>query len=133
MENPRLEFEIEMNNKLSILQTYKDALENMVQIGGLWAVGQDKIIYHIEMPDKIHDTMWKHAKRYDIQTGEVIGYTNADRIRKWSDEEIAEFTIGVADGVFELFTGAKMPDEKRRVMKAEWLDWLKQEAQCTSE
>lgn len=58
--------------------------------------------------------------------------TNADRIRKWSDEEIAEFTIGVADGVFELFTGAKMPDEKRRVMKAEWLDWLKQEAQCTS-
>ena len=54
--------------------------------------------------------------------------TNADRIRKWSDEEIAEFTIGVAEGVFELFTGAKMSDETRRVMKAEWLDWLKQEA-----
>ena len=89
MENPRLEFEIEMNNKLSILQTYKDALENMVQIGGLWAVGQDKNIYHIEMPDKIHDTMWKHAKRYDIQTGEVIGYTNADRIRSMTDEELA--------------------------------------------
>lgn len=65
---------------------------------------------------------------FDCEDYEPIAkpQTNADRIRKWSDEEIAEFTIGVADGVFELFTGAKMPNEKRRVMKAEWLDWLKQ-------
>jgi hypothetical protein len=54
--------------------------------------------------------------------------TNADRIREWSDEEIAEFTIGVMDSAFELFTGAKMPDENRRVLKTEWLEWLKQEA-----
>ena len=124
MENPRLEFEIEMNNKLSILQTYKDALENMVQIGGLWAVGQDKNIYHIEMPDKIHDTMWKHAKRYDIQTGEVIGYTNADRIRAMSDEELANFLMNVAcRGGIETENGI-----------ARWtlIDWLKEEAQCTS-
>lgn len=54
--------------------------------------------------------------------------TNADRIREWPDEEIAEFTIGLMDSAFELFTGAKMPDEKRREMKTKWLDWLKQEA-----
>ena len=54
--------------------------------------------------------------------------TNADRIREWSDEEIAEFTIGVMDGAFKSFTGAKMPDEKRRAMKTKWLEWLKQEA-----
>ena len=53
--------------------------------------------------------------------------TQGDRIRQWSDEEIAEFTIGVMDGAFELFTGAKMPDEKRRAMKTEWIDWLRKE------
>lgn len=80
---------IEMNNKLSFLQTYKDALENMVQIGGCWVVGQDKNLYHIEMPGKVKDCMWKNAKRYDIQTGKVMGYTNADRIRAMTDEELA--------------------------------------------
>ena len=55
--------------------------------------------------------------------------TNADRIRKWSDEEIAEFTIGVMDGVFKLFTGANVPEETRRQVKTEWLDWLKQEGE----
>ena len=54
-------------------------------------------------------------------------HTNTDRIREWSDEEIAEFTIGVMDSAFELFTGAKMPGENRRAMKKAWLDWLKQE------
>lgn len=56
-----------------------------------------------------------------------IAITNADRIREWSDEEIAEFTIGIMDGAFELFTGVKMPGEKRKAMKEGWLDWLRQE------
>lgn len=56
--------------------------------------------------------------------------TNGDLIREWSDDELAEFTIGVADGVFELFTGEKRPDEKREAMKAGWLDWLKQEVKA---
>ena len=129
MENPRLEFEIEMNNKLSFLQTYKDALENMVQIGGLWAVGQDKNIYHIEMPDKIHDTMWKHAKRYDIQTGEVIGYTNADRIRAMTDEELAEWFIKVQDDVADYYDGGHAFAPELPTMENSWLDWLKQEAE----
>ena len=124
MENPRLEFEIEMNNKLSILQTYKDALENMVQIGGLWVVGQDKNIYHIEMPDKIHDTMWKHAKRYDIQTGEVIGYTNADSIRSMTDEELAAKIEELCQYAF-----MQIRVYSRPFGKAEWLDWLKQEVE----
>ena len=120
MENPRLEFEIEMNNKLSILQTYKDALENMVQIGGLWVVGQDKNIYHIEMPDKIHDTMWKHAKRYDIQTGKVMGYTHYDEIRAMSVEELALFIHNAE---------AQAIDTEIASTVEGWLDWLKQEAE----
>ena len=130
MENPRLEFEIEMNNKLSILQTYKDALENMVQIGGLWAVGQDKNIYHIEMPDKIHDTMWKHAKRYDIQTGEVIGYTNADRIRAMTDEELDKF-LGEVQWDVANYCGGVTEKQEYPVpeQRGAWLDWLKQEAE----
>lgn len=35
--------------------------------------------------------MWKNAKQYDIHTGEVLGYTNADRIRAMSDEELAQW------------------------------------------
>lgn len=57
-----------------------------------------------------------------------IPRTNADCIRSWSNEELAEFTIGVADGVFKLLTGEKMPDDKREEMKMQWLDWLRQEA-----
>lgn len=72
------------------------------------------------------------GERDDFDSSECADFkpmTNADRIREWSDEEIAEFTVGVADGVFELFTGAKMPNEKRIEMKTAWLDWLKQEAE----
>lgn len=55
--------------------------------------------------------------------------TNADCIRCWTDEEIADFTIGVADGVFKLITGEKMPDDVREEMKMRWLDWLRQEVE----
>ena len=73
-----------------ILQTYKVAFDAIIEIGGLWIVGQDKNLYYVEMTDKVKECMWKNAKRYDIQTGKVIGYTNGDKIRHSTDEEIAE-------------------------------------------
>ena len=64
----------------------------------------------------------------DIYNCEFKKRSNADAIRRWSDEEIAEFTIGVIDGVFTSLTGEKMPERKRKILKAQWLDWLSQEA-----
>ena len=50
--------------------------------------------------------------------------TNADRIRAMTDEELAEWIAGDALNL----TGGAL------AMATEaWLDWLKQEAQCTSE
>ena len=48
--------------------------------------------------------------------------TNADRIRAMTDEELAEFISGKARTFGEEYEG---------YMSA--LDWLKEEAQCTSE
>lgn len=67
-----------------------------------------------------------------VETPVVYTYpppANADRMRKWSDEEIAEFTVGIADGVIELLTGEKMPADVREEMKKEWLQWLQMEAE----
>lgn len=58
-------------------------------MGGFWAVGLDKNLYRIEMPDDVKDCMCKNAKRYDIQTGKVIGYTNADSIRSMGNDGLA--------------------------------------------
>jgi hypothetical protein len=55
--------------------------------------------------------------------------TNADRIRAWSDEEIAEFTVGIVDGMNERLTGEKIPADVREEIRAEWLDWLKKEVE----
>lgn len=106
-------------DELPILRTYKVAFDNILEIGGFWAVGTDKVFYHIEMPDKVGERMWKGAKRYDIQTGKVMGYTNADRIRSLSDEELAKKMSGLES--FALTCGGGWPPEK-------WLYWLKEEA-----
>lgn len=108
----------------SVLQTYKLALENIVQIGGFWAVGHDKALYHIEMPDKAGECMWKNAKRYDMQTGKVMGYTNADRLRAMSDEELAEF---MADNCGCPVDKCPHLDDEKDCGQC-WADWLKQEA-----
>lgn len=103
-------------DELPILRTYKVAFDTIVEMGGFWAVGNDKNLYRIEMPDKVEGYMWKNAKRYDIQTGKVMGYTNADRIRAMTDEELAEFISGKARTFGEEYEG---------YMSA--LDWLKEE------
>lgn len=61
---------------------------------------------------------------YKQKIAEVIKpkQTNADRIRAMSDEELAEFISGKARTFGEEYEG---------YMSA--LDWLKEEAQCTSE
>lgn len=113
-------------DELPILQTYKVCFENMVQIGGFWAVGNDKAIYHIEMPDKVKECMWKNAKRYDIQTGKVMGYTNADRLRGMTDEELAR----LFDDILK-YNVVGEPDENvcSDCYKTDcapcWLNWLK--------
>ena len=106
-------------DELPILRTYKVAFEAIGEIGGFWVVGQDKNLYHVEMPDKVKECMWKNAKRYDIQTGKVIGYTNADRIRAMTDEEMAEW---IAGDVLNLSGGALT------IATEAWLDWLKKVA-----
>lgn len=113
-------------DELPILRTYKVALENIVQIGGFWAVGQDKNLYHVEMPDKVKERMWKDAKRYDIQTGKAMGYTNTDRIRAMTDEELAEFiTSGVPKDACKGRCGG---DESFPCSECV-LDWLKEEVE----
>jgi hypothetical protein len=110
-------------DELPILRTYKIAFDNIVKIGGFWAVGNGKNLYHIEMPDKVKECMWKGAKRYDMQTGIVMGYTNADRIRSMSDEELAEqlYLLRLDALRLEGFEGFIET-------KDEVLEWLKEEA-----
>lgn len=110
-------------DELPILRTYKVMFEAICEIGGFWVVGQDKNLYHIEMPDKVKECMWKNAKRYDIQTGKVMGYTNADRIRSMSDEELAAKIEELCQ-----YTFLQISVHAKPFGKAEWLDWLKQEA-----
>jgi hypothetical protein len=110
-------------DELPILRTYKVALEAICEIGGFWVVGQDKNLYHVEMPDKVKECMRKNAKRYDIQTGKVMGYNNADRIRAMTDEELA----------WELCRIIRMPfykdDGEIDAYEVDcWAKWLKQEA-----
>ena len=100
-------------DELPILRTYKAMFEAIGEIGGFWVVGQDKNLYHVEMPDKVKECMWKDAKRYDIQTGKVMGYTNADRIRAMTDEELADYLRYYSDSYARY--------------DMDWLDWLKQE------
>ena len=121
-------------DELPILRTYKVAFDTIVKMGGFWAVGNDKNLYRIEMPDKVEGCMWKNAKRYDIQTGKVMGYTNADRIRGMTDEELDKFLGGVQWDVANYCGGVTQKQEYPvPEQRGAWLDWLKQEAQCTSE
>lgn len=106
-------------DEIPILRTYKVAFDTIVEMGGFWAVGNDKNLYRIEMPDKVEGCMWKNAKRYDIQTGKVMGYTNADRIRSMTDEELALFIHNAE---------AQAIDTEIASTVEGWLDWLKQEA-----
>lgn len=115
-------------DELPILRTYKVAFEAICEIGGFWVVGQDKNLYHVEMPDKVKECMWKNAKRYDIQTGEVMGYTNADRIRAMTDEELADWFIKIQDDVADYYDGGHAVAPELPTMKNSWLDWLKEEA-----
>ena len=41
---------IQAANAIEFLQTYKVAFENIVSTGGWWLVGQDKNIYHVNVP-----------------------------------------------------------------------------------
>ena len=105
-------------DELPILRTYKVAFDTIVKMGGFWAVGNDKNLYRIEMTDKVEECMWKNAKRYDIQTGKVMGYTNADRIRAMTGEELALFIHNAE---------AQAIDTEIASTEEGWLDWLKQE------
>lgn len=115
-------------DELPILRTYKVALENMVQIGGTWMVGNDGNIYHVEMPDKVKECMWKNAKRYDIQTGKVMGYTHYDEIRAMSVEELARFVT--REDLCELTCNSSIPCDGR--CEAKMLGWLKEEVEDES-
>lgn len=116
-------------DELPILRTYKVAFDNILEIGGFWAVGTDKVFYHIEMPDKIGERMWKGAKRYDIQTGKVMGYTNADRIRSLSDEELAEWIGKVTGGGYGMCAPGHYDCTGKDSCAPCWLDWLKKEVE----
>ena len=50
--------------------------------------------------------------------------TNADRIRAMTDEEFAEWLVTVEVRILQV-----QPFLERPAMKADWLDWLKQEVQ----
>lgn len=118
-------------DELPILRTYKAAFDNIVEIGGFWVVGPDKALYHTEMPDKVGECMRKYAKRYDIQTGKIIGYTNADRIRAMSDEELDKF-LGEVQWDVANYCGGVTQKQEYPVPEqiGAWLDWLKQEAEA---
>lgn len=57
-------------------------------------------------------------------------YTNADRLRAMSDEELAEYLCkSIRGSVMMLFPGAHYSDADVEELNREWLDWLRQEAQ----
>lgn len=114
-------------DELPILRTYKVALEHIVKIGGFWAVGTDGNLYSIEMPDKVKECMWKDAKRYDIQTGTVIGYTHADRIRAMTDEELAVWMVQWTD-CYECVARTRGCCQSDESCASSICNWLKQEA-----
>ena len=115
-------------DELPILRTYKVAFDNIVEIGGFWAVGQDKNLYRIEMPGKVKDCMWKNAKRYDIQTGKVVGYTNSDLIRSKTDEDLAVWIYCTCCAAVDQhrLTDYEPSMELCPSAPERWLDWLKQ-------
>ena len=60
--------------------------------------------------------------------------TNGDGVRKWSDEEIAEFVARLvkrfAGGILkELGLEDDLPDELYKAVYDEYLAWLKEEAE----
>ena len=80
---------------------------------------------------------WERCQYRQLhQPNTVVGYvpplkkTNADRIRSMTDEELAEYMGDVQ-------TWGGCPNHGARKCTENcadcWLDWLKQEAQCTSE
>ena len=60
--------------------------------------------------------------------------TEADRIRTMTDEELAEWITELTDCAVYPYTRKDAPCISiGQTCAASWIDWLKQEAQCTSE
>ena len=53
--------------------------------------------------------------------------TNGDGIRKWSNEEIAEFTVGIIDETMGAINREKMSMKEREILMEQFLNWLKEE------
>ena len=64
-----------------------------------------------------------NAILWDCQFQDSKPFTNADRIRAMSDEELADL-LASTDGEFP----PNCEDVPVRKLEAYWLDWLKQEA-----
>ena len=61
---------------------------------------------------------------WDCQFQDSKPFTNADRIRSMTDEELAELLVST-DGDFP----PNCEDVPARKLEAYWLDWLRQEAE----
>ena len=59
--------------------------------------------------------------------------TNADKIRSMTDEELAEWFHRIQYDVSDYYCGGHSCEPTLPTGKESWLDWLKEEAQCTSE
>jgi hypothetical protein len=72
---------------------------------------------------------------YKRRIGEVLKpkpITNADRIRSMTDEELAVFLAKAAPLLINQFAAVNRAMITEDKATRTWLDWLKQEAQCTS-
>lgn len=58
--------------------------------------------------------------------------TLGDKIRAMTDEELAEWFHRIQYDVSDYYCGGHSCEPTLPTGKESWLDWLKQEAQCTS-
>ena len=86
--------------------------------------------FHCEKFTDEKYTSWCYGKDYPCKDRRI---SNADRIRAMTDEELAEWFIKVQDDVADYYDGGHAFAPELPTMENSWLDWLKQEAQCTSE
>lgn len=85
-----------------------------------WYLVKDGLTYKVDVPTE----KWRFTKSINILTGEVYYPSNADRIRSMTDEELAEFVIGVL-----CYTKLPYMEVREKALRGnELLDWLKQEA-----
>ena len=73
----------------------------------------------------MQEAKWHEWNSFEGQTKPV---SHGDLIRRWSDEEIAIFTVGVANGIWKMIYGEDMPLDVKEDVQQQWLEWLQKEA-----